>query len=787
MKKRLLMLTIASVISVALLSGCGANKKLVGSWSFDEGAGESLINEVSKNEAHINYVFNKANQDNLYKESSDPLWSEKGVDGGALLFDGYSTYIQDETFQMPETGVTVSTWVAPRAFEWGDEGKLSSFVSQSNRDKVQGVAFGMYKYGSWSLQLGVGDDLLTEWIEIWDDGHTLPVNEWSHVAATYDTKDGKATLYLNGEVINEKIFTDYVGKSIRVSDEVFTIGKSNNNVRVAGVFDANIYNGLMDELYIYNEALSSKDIKMLYEEVANRDSGIPEIKNEDVALNPELYATDRYRPQFHAMPGGHWMNEPHAPIYYNGKYHLFYQHNPAGPFWHQIHWGHWISDDMVNWENVDIAIAPTAGDIIPDGVWTGSATYDENGVPVLFFTAGNDNKSPNQSVGMARPKDPTDPYLREWEIHDSILVEQEEGEGDFGEFRDPYVWKDADSNKWFMLVGTGTTNNSNGGTALIYSSTNLIDWQYHGNVFEANSSKYKYLGEHWELPVLLPVKSEDGLIEKDMLIISPHGNGADVEIYYWLGKFDSETARFIPEHEEPKLMDKGDGIFTGPSGFVDPNTGRTIVFTIAQGQDRSSWEDYYSGWAHTAGFPVSVYLDSNGKLQYEPLEEVSALRDNTLAEGKNITIEEANNLLTEVNGDMLEVVLELENVNASKYGIKVRKHEKDAEYTSIYYSEETSELILDRVNSSMNKTGLGVRKSVLNKEDGTIKLHILLDRSLLEIYGNNDTSITSRIYPSLSDSIGVQLFADGEVKVKNLEVYSMKAIFIDEVKEPYYN
>lgn len=791
MKRRYISLSLASIITISMLSGCsnismGSNKNLVAQWNFNEGSGEVLNNVITNSAEHINYVFNEQNQQSLFKEASDPLWSSKGISGGSLLFDGYSTYIEDENFNIPTEEITISTWVAPRAFEWGDEGKLSSFVSQGSKTELAGINFGMYRHGSWSLQLGVGDDLLTSWIEIWDNDNLIPANEWSHVAATYNTKDGKATLYLNGTVVSEEVFSEYAGKSIKLSEDVFTIGKTNNNVRLVGVFDLNMYNGLMDELEIYNKALSSEEIKKKYDEVASSSEGVPEIAYEDIALDPELYATDRYRPQFHAMPGGHWMNEPHAPIYYNGKYHLFYQHNPTGPYWHQIHWGHWVSDDMVNWENVEVAIAPTEGDITPDGVWTGSATYDRDGIPVLFFTAGNDAKTPNQSIGMARPKDSTDPYLTEWEIYDSIIVAQTEGQGDFGEFRDPYVWFDEESDKYFMLVASGT-NNGSGGTALIYSSTDLFNWEFHGNVYESDYSKYKKLGEHWELPVILPVKSEDGSIEKDIFIISPHGNGADVEVYYWLGEFDAETARFIPEHEEPLLMDNGDGMFTGPSGYVDPNTGRSILFTIAQGQDRSSWEDYYSGWAHTAGLPVSLYLDNSGKLNYKPIEELQSLRNERLVQGNDITLEEANAMLSSVNGDMLEIILEIENVNSNNYGIKVRKHEKDAEYTSIYCSEDSKELILDRINSSMDKTGLGLRKAPLEKIDGVTKIHIYLDRSLLEIYGNDNTSITSRIYPTLEESMGVQLFSDGEVKVKNLEVYNMKSVFTDEVKAPYYN
>lgn len=776
-----------ALMTTALLVGCETKTpaNIVTSYSFDEGQGEATSNTVSNESLHINYVFNQQNQSQLYKLASDPLWYEAGISNGALLFDGYSTYIEDSSVELPTEAITISAWVAPRAFEWGDGGNLSSFVSQSNKEAVEGINFGMYKHGTWGLQLGVGDDLLSQWIEIWDNGHQLPTNEWSHVMASYDTETATAKLYLNGKKISEEVFTNYIGKPIKTSDENLIIGKSNNNVRIVGVFDVNMFNGLMDEVVIYDQALNDEEIKEIFNSSLEQYNGmIPEIEVESLSLDPELYATDRYRPQYHAMPGGYWMNEPHAPIYYNGKYHLFYQHNPFGPFWHQIHWGHWVSDDMVNWENVEIAISPTAGDITPDGVWTGCATYDENGVPVLFFTAGNDGKTPNQSIGLARPKDPTDPYLTEWEIYEDIIVEQQSDEGDFGEFRDPFVWKE-ETGEYFMLVASGT-NNGNGGTALIYSSSNLFDWEFRGNIYESDYSQYKLLGEHWELPVLLPVKSEDGTVEKDVFIISPHGKGADVEVFYWLGHFDPETARFIPEDEEPKLLDYGDGIFTGPSGFVDVQTGKTILFTIAQGADRSSWEDYYSGWAHTAGLPIELALNDEGQLIHKPIEQTELLREQSLVDLENIGLEEANEALSGIKGDMLEIILEIENVNASSYGIQVRKAENNTEFTSIYYDLSNNDLVVDRLNSSMNKTGLGVRKAPLSLEDETLKLHLFLDRSLLEVYCNDTVGITTRIYPSIKDSMGLELISTGEVIIKNLEVYQMKSIFVEETQEPYY-
>lgn len=93
--------------------------------------------------------------------------------------------------------------------------------------------------------------------------------------------------------------------------------------------------------------------------------------------------------------------------------------------------------------------------MVPDGVWSGGATLDANGVPLLFFTAGNDGFRDceglisNQNIGVAYPADLTDPELTDWIICDELAIIQQPGQGRTGEFRDPHIWKEGDT--WCML------------------------------------------------------------------------------------------------------------------------------------------------------------------------------------------------------------------------------------------------------------------------------------------------------------------------------------------------
>src|SRR5215212_10152948 len=94
-------------------------------------------------------------------------------------------------------------------------------------------------------------------------------------------------------------------------------------------------------------------------------------------------AADHHRPKYHFLPRANWMNDPNGPIYWKGRYHMFYQHNPRGAFWGSMHWGHAVSTDMIHWRHLPIALAPTPGGPDKDGVWSG-CVVDNDGVPTVL-------------------------------------------------------------------------------------------------------------------------------------------------------------------------------------------------------------------------------------------------------------------------------------------------------------------------------------------------------------------------------------------------------------------
>lgn len=98
----------------------------------------------------------------------------------------------------------------------------------------------------------------------------------------------------------------------------------------------------------------------------------------------EIAPADPHRPAYHVSPSVNWMNDPNGLIFYKGEYHLFYQHNPFSPQWGNIHWAHCKSKDLIHWEQLPIALAPSE-DYDKDGCFSGSAVEHE-GKLYLFYT-----------------------------------------------------------------------------------------------------------------------------------------------------------------------------------------------------------------------------------------------------------------------------------------------------------------------------------------------------------------------------------------------------------------
>ncbi|MFC5458773.1 GH32 C-terminal domain-containing protein [Massilia niabensis] len=738
----------------------------IAAWALDEGRGSQAREAVSGRRDPVNFVFNRAR----YKPNSDPLWRSAApcIKGGCLLFDGYSTDITAPGLNAAQaaSGWTVTAWVAPHAFEWGDGGQYSGFVSQYDEASKAGFSFGMYRFGTWGIKLGFGGaefDLRVK-------DRKLPKDTWSHVAASYEPRSRQVRLFLNGVQVAQG--AGPATGTFALPQGALTIGRHSQPRLVAGVFKLNTFLGLMDEVRIGAGAADAAAVaRRMREDLAARGGAPPQLTRADITIDPSVFDGDRHRPQYHAMPDSGWMNEPHAPYFHKGQYHLFFQKNPFGPFWHQIHWGHWVSPDMVRWREVPMALAPEDDNLAPDGIWSGSAAYKKDGTPVLFFTAGNDSATIRERTGLALPKDPGDQDMLKWEKHPVPVTVQQPGAGKTGDFRDPFVFRDEKGDRWFQLVASQVPGRS--GTALVYESADLLHWRYRGPLFTIDAANYPGFDRTFELPVLLPIgKGRDGRPRHVFLV------DVKAQAWYWTGVFDPASARFVPDSEAPRTFDLGEGHFSGPSGFVDPKTGRTVVFSIAQGE-RTAQGEWDSGWAHNAGLPIELKLGADGGLRLAPIDELKSLRQELLLDLNNVTPALAAQRLRGIGGDLLEVELELAPAGGDKRrrGLVVRRTPDNAEHTDLVIDPARKRFEIDREHTTLDpdQRSRGIQGGNFDLGSENLRLRLFLDRSMVEAYLNERKSLTSRVFPTRLDATGLALIAAPADRVVRLKVWRMGA------------
>jgi sucrose-6-phosphate hydrolase SacC (GH32 family) len=739
-------------------------------WTFDEGQGKTTREQVSGIKNPIAYIFNNAR----YKPSSDPMWRD-GIRGQALLFDGYSTWVTQplEAFETPTRELTIAAWVAPRTFESGIGGQLSAVVNQHDRLTQQGFVLGTFTHGAWSLQVGTG----SQWLEVWSHDVRLPRHTWTHVAATFDSAEGCMRLHQNGELIAEHTFER--GLTLQPAVKDVLIGKHNTPVRFGGVFEANCFDGLIDELKIDAAAWSAEQVSAAYH--ADLQSHHGHVPVPDTQPRRSRYDGDKHRPQYHFIPPQHWMNEPHALLHFKGIYHITYQHNAHGPFWHNISWGHAMSEDLVHWKDLPDAIVPERDTVAPDGIWSGSANVDADGNPVLFFTAGNNAMNPNQMTGLARStyKDDGIVHLTNWIVHDTPVTVLDQNLEIMGhkvmpfEFRDPYVWREGEF--WCQLVGAGVQNI--GGTALLYTSTDLVNWTYRGPFHVGDMHRYPLVSMMWELPVFLPLGQS-----KHILLYSPwwapgHASAHFLKyVPYWIGSWDAAALKFTPDHEEPRIFDYGEH-FTGPSGSVDEQ-GRTIVFNIAQTKWTAQMA-YDSGWNGNAGLPIILFLHEDGQLGVKPIPEMDTLRRDHLVALRNVSVEDANAQLSRIGGTMLEIALTARVPEGERLGISVRRSPRAEEETRIGYDARHEWFFINRDCSSLtaNVHQQGVQGGSLQLDGGMLRLKVYLDQSMIEAYANDRKSITSRVFPTRDDATGLQVWSSSDVEIERLDVWRMGSAY----------
>uniref|UniRef100_A0A7N0VAE6 beta-fructofuranosidase n=1 Tax=Kalanchoe fedtschenkoi TaxID=63787 RepID=A0A7N0VAE6_KALFE len=331
------------------------------------------------------------------------------------------------------------------------------------------------------------------------------------------------------------------------------------------------------------------------------------------------------RTAFHFQPENNWMNDPNGPLFYKGWYHLFYQYNPNAAVWGDIVWGHAVSRDLIHWLYLPLAMVPDQWYDI-NGVWTGSATFLEDGTLVMLYTGSTDKAV--QVQNLAYPANLSDPLLLEWVKYSGnpVLVPPP-GIG-LKDFRDPTTAWLTPEGKWRITIGSKLNKT---GIALLYDTVDFKNYeQIDGYMHTVPGTGM------WECVDFYPVSktSQNGLDTstngpevKHVLKASMDDTRID---YYAIGTYDDKTNKWKPDFPE---LDVGYGLrydygkFYASKTFYDQNKGRRILWGWI-GESDSEYADVSKGWSSLQGVPRTVLLDqkTGANLLQWPVEEVESLR-----------------------------------------------------------------------------------------------------------------------------------------------------------------
>ena len=438
-----------------------------------------------------------------------------------------------------------------------------------------------------------------------------------------------------------------------------------------------------------------------------------------------------FRPSYHFTPEYGWMNDPNGMVYKDGEYHLFYQYNPYGSVWGNMHWGHAVSRDLVSWEHLPVALAP-------DGlgaIFSGSCVVDENntagfgkGAIVAFYTSAG--RSQTQSMAYSLDNGRT---FQKYAGNPVVT-------SDIRDFRDPKVsWHEA-TQKWIMILAAGQEMQ-------LYSSPNLKDWTFESRFGEGQGAH----GGVWECPDLLqlPVKGTDK--KKWVLIcnLNPGGPFGGSATQYFVGEFDGH--RFVNESPNvTKWMDYGKDHYATVTWSNAP-AGRTIALAWMSNWDYANQVPTFQ-YRSANSVPRDLYLykqDGQTYLASVPSGELLALRSKPIKKGsfKVNKSREVKNLL-KANEGAYEIELKIGDVHAKKCGFQL--YNSKGENVSCVYDLEKKQFLMDRTLSgetSFSDRFPAVTSAPLTMQD-EYTIRLLVDKSSIEVFdGEGRFVMTNLVFP----------------------------------------
>jgi beta-fructofuranosidase len=479
-----------------------------------------------------------------------------------------------------------------------------------------------------------------------------------------------------------------------------------------------------------------------------------------IAKIKDSVSKDLHRLKYHFMAPAYWINDPNGLIFYKGEYHLFYQHYPYGPQWGAMHWGHAKSKDLVHWEHLPIALAPSEAYDLHErgGCFSGSAVDDDGVLSLLYTGTIIRDGQLIQTQCLATSEDGI--TFEKYVGNPVIPSPPEDGSADF---RDPKVWKH--DGIWYMVVGSSKDGK---GKALLYKSEDLRQWAYIGVLAESDGT----MGTMWECPDFFP------LGDRYVLMFSPMGMG-DRKTVYLVGDMDYQTGKFNWD----VMGDVDFGFeYYAPQSFLD-GKGRRVIIAWLNAWDWMPWFRGFgptsqNNWCGAMSTPRTVELATDGRLRFPPIEEIKVLRREHY-HFENMKVMPREMMLPQyVGSDCLEIKAEFQiaGCEAEEIGFVLRASEDRKQQTLLSYHIASKELRLDRSHSDEWSEGNNSVKLGSSSDGETLQLHIFIDTCVAEVYTDNyRVAMTNNIYPDPS-SIYMDLYATGNsVNLISIDIWKLRS------------
>ncbi len=443
--------------------------------------------------------------------------------------------------------------------------------------------------------------------------------------------------------------------------------------------------------------------------------------------------SDFFRPKYHYTAEKGWINDPNGFSVYNGKYHLFAQHYPHDTKWGPMHWSHAVSEDLITWEHLPIALMPDRQYEMDLGCFSGTAV-EHDGKHVLMYTAcaGNNDEGMTQLQCLAVGDGV------KYEKHESNPVINESHLPSFAsavDFRDPKVFKEGE---WFYCLLGSKVVELNIGTLLLFKSKNLTDWQYVGESLRA--PKDKSLGVMFECPDIFKMGDKYVILVSPMFLPKEENKYANVySSIYMIGDLDLQTGKFN--------MEFYDEIDTGFDFYAPQTTkglnGERVMVAWAQMWERNFVTDQLNqSFTGAMTIPRVISLKGNKLIQtpLKSLENYHKQRYEDVNSGSN---------------NLFRLILDVNLSEGDKFELELLKTITGS--FKITYDKASKNLVIDREKSLYKLDKHELERENFNKryvkvQGDRLKLDIIVDISVIEIFVNDgEFTLSSNYYVGKED------------------------------------